>query len=878
MAARKVQLKDKSGNKAYPVTSSACVGMSDGSGSLDEKISGIISNSGYVACTTAAGTAAKTVTQANFSLSTNSRLIVKMTNYNTAASPTLNINNTGAKPLYYNGEVASADNTWVEGEVLDIYYDGTNYKASNILGGSGTGGNQILKWTTDVATTRLQVKQNKRKSGMIISYNDPEKGWINEQYIGTTFGDTAWGKDYNWRNFNIIHSKISNDIDILYSIGNDLSTSATFELGGILITNGNVELSNNTLYSGYIEITTGAKYIRTNLVSSPSNSTFGLAFYDSSRRFISGFVADKTAVQKFDLYTISVPENSKYLRTTIWNDSIMEDNDFDDFKCFSLSSQHLNGLFNVAVNNVGYTDIGINVLDGGTTGKSAVIETSDYIWCKNSYKVILDNVLYKQKTDYGIAFYDDNKHFLSGRVFKISNDGTYKMEKEEISTLGYSYFRCSKLQSSDTQEISLYFEDLQHYLDYNSEIGKSIGNDIYIAASDSNEYDKSIATFVCDGANDEVELNEACKLIRGNGTIHLAEGNYYIDDFISTENDTPYYVFNTIYSNGQTNLTIVCDNNKNMKTSSGAIASDNITIGAIIRVSENCYSSLDDSKKYSIIRCSSDNGGRPYPYTFLNVNGIGFKLPDNEKPITCIDGYFATAMDIRNCTFHAVKNSNNLKLGNMNCIGIKGLQGANYGTFNYVIACIAWGFGQGFALAGEHLYVEQCLTRFCRYGYTFNNFNHPAGNYVHGMFIYNCGDELGFNMPLFGGNGSCQPIYMEGFNLEWDSDYYTKFEGEGNLMKESTPGDWRGKLSYTLTSKHSGFVNTINEPIWAPDGSGRNVKSINDAHKTICDSNERKSYAPNVGQIIYDTTLKKAVMCIDANQKKWVDFNGNEID
>ena len=38
MAARKVQLKDKSGNKAYPVTSSACVGMSDGSGNLDEKL------------------------------------------------------------------------------------------------------------------------------------------------------------------------------------------------------------------------------------------------------------------------------------------------------------------------------------------------------------------------------------------------------------------------------------------------------------------------------------------------------------------------------------------------------------------------------------------------------------------------------------------------------------------------------------------------------------------------------------------------------------------------------------------------------------------------------------------------------------------------
>lgn len=41
MAAKKVQLKDKSGNKAYPVTSSACVGMSDGSGNLDNHINKI---------------------------------------------------------------------------------------------------------------------------------------------------------------------------------------------------------------------------------------------------------------------------------------------------------------------------------------------------------------------------------------------------------------------------------------------------------------------------------------------------------------------------------------------------------------------------------------------------------------------------------------------------------------------------------------------------------------------------------------------------------------------------------------------------------------------------------------------------------------------
>ena len=41
------------------------------------------------------------------------------------------------KPLYYNGEPASASNTWEENEVISVYYDGTYYQASNAQGGGG---------------------------------------------------------------------------------------------------------------------------------------------------------------------------------------------------------------------------------------------------------------------------------------------------------------------------------------------------------------------------------------------------------------------------------------------------------------------------------------------------------------------------------------------------------------------------------------------------------------------------------------------------------------------------------------------------------------------------------------------------------------------
>ena len=95
----------------------------------------------YAVCSTGASTAAKTVAITGYSLPTNGGCLhIKMTHANTATSNvTLNINTTGAKTLYYNGNAVSRTNTWEDNEVLEIYYDGTNaiYHASNARGGGG---------------------------------------------------------------------------------------------------------------------------------------------------------------------------------------------------------------------------------------------------------------------------------------------------------------------------------------------------------------------------------------------------------------------------------------------------------------------------------------------------------------------------------------------------------------------------------------------------------------------------------------------------------------------------------------------------------------------------------------------------------------------
>ena len=83
---------------------------------------------GYYVCDTSAATAAKVVNASGYVLRIGGNIRIEMTHANTASNVTLNVNGTGAKALFYNGTQASADNSWADGEVLEVYYDGIQYQ------------------------------------------------------------------------------------------------------------------------------------------------------------------------------------------------------------------------------------------------------------------------------------------------------------------------------------------------------------------------------------------------------------------------------------------------------------------------------------------------------------------------------------------------------------------------------------------------------------------------------------------------------------------------------------------------------------------------------------------------------------------------------
>lgn len=109
---------------------------------LEQTVDGISSRVGktemhlagmYATSSTAAGTAAKVATivpaLSNYELAKGAMVTVKFTAANTTASPTLNLNSTGAKAIktYSGGNLTEAEYKWKAGSTFTFTYNGTNW-------------------------------------------------------------------------------------------------------------------------------------------------------------------------------------------------------------------------------------------------------------------------------------------------------------------------------------------------------------------------------------------------------------------------------------------------------------------------------------------------------------------------------------------------------------------------------------------------------------------------------------------------------------------------------------------------------------------------------------------------------------------------------
>lgn len=115
----------------------------------------------YASCPTAATTAAKvatiTPTTTNFALVTGARVYVKFTQIINVANATLNVNNTGAKAIYYNGAALAKGLTDANG-TYEFVYNGTQWE---LVGDLDTN-------TTYSTMTQDQATAGSSTTGMLI--------------------------------------------------------------------------------------------------------------------------------------------------------------------------------------------------------------------------------------------------------------------------------------------------------------------------------------------------------------------------------------------------------------------------------------------------------------------------------------------------------------------------------------------------------------------------------------------------------------------------------------------------------------------------------------------------------------------------------------
>lgn len=113
---------------------------------------------------TAAGTKAKAVTINGFSLSTNAFVLVKFSNANTASAPTLNVSNTGAKAIYFNG--AAVPTGYLEAnKFYHFVYDGSRW----VLTGDVDVRHLYLPLTGGTITGNLAVQGTTTLTGLLTA-------------------------------------------------------------------------------------------------------------------------------------------------------------------------------------------------------------------------------------------------------------------------------------------------------------------------------------------------------------------------------------------------------------------------------------------------------------------------------------------------------------------------------------------------------------------------------------------------------------------------------------------------------------------------------------------------------------------------------------
>jgi len=234
----------------------------------------LLAKIGYFTAYNQTGNAAISITATGFRLTSGGCMRIKMLNAVSTSTVTLNINSTGAKTLYYNDLPASIENSWSAGEVIEVYYDGTQYKSARA---------QVKVILDDVPTAG---SNNLVKSGGVLST-------FNKVYSFTPLYDK-----YN----NIVQKEdITRENGIFIKADGTIDGDAAYGITDYIFIKG----CKNLNWHGHLPVV--------------AKSVAAVAFYDENKTFISsvsvGNASSGSTYTTFqtDIIITSIPANAAYV-------------------------------------------------------------------------------------------------------------------------------------------------------------------------------------------------------------------------------------------------------------------------------------------------------------------------------------------------------------------------------------------------------------------------------------------------------------------------------------------------------------------------------------------------------------------------------------
>ena len=412
-----------------------------------------------------------------------------------------------------------------------------------------------------------------------------------------------------------------------------------------------------------------------------------------------------------------------------------------------------------------------------------------------------------------------------------------------------------------------------------SESVRGDARQVTVAAADSRSAAKETADYICTGSHDELVIQRAIDDCAASGRqLFLFAGVYRLDAVHDFTDGGPRAA--VMIRNMHRAFDMVGERRQVTGWAKGME-----TNGVVLYLKGEALPA--DGESIDILRGEWSREGIMNG-SALRLENVAVWAPDSQHELRALDLQRVNSLELRNVQLRALGTALMAGLrypyGNppppvAGNIGVTLTDGSNNVPVNLVNVSSA-GFGQCFQVGGEHVVMVNCAATFGLYGYTFGNYPYHCA-FNHPVTMINCCDEQNVNMPLFASCGDDggelhgrQEVTMISFNFERVAEHVPG-QRLGDLMRETRPGTWRGQIGFTTQPKWHD-INAVDLPLWAEDGSGTGFRTVNNAHKPACTSDERRSYYPQYMQQIFDLDLNKLVICTDPATRKWVDALGHE--